>query len=128
MVEDEIRKLSQPQEGCSDPPVIDQDEVYLKIVGGIKKGNVYGIGSRALTINENSHPSHLIPDTNLGDLQTDVASLREELHVMKKARSVEISDAVKEALLAFVQSLGPNFPNMHPGSTSSPNESVGGLD
>ncbi|XP_058009259.1 uncharacterized protein LOC110641535 [Hevea brasiliensis] len=38
---------SQPQEGCSDPPIVDEVALYYQVVGGEKKNRVYGIGSQA---------------------------------------------------------------------------------
>ncbi|XP_057993115.1 uncharacterized protein LOC131174080 [Hevea brasiliensis] len=38
---------SQPQEGCSDPPAVDEVALYYQVVGGKKKNRVYGIGSQA---------------------------------------------------------------------------------
>ncbi|XP_057990334.1 uncharacterized protein LOC110656172 [Hevea brasiliensis] len=38
---------SQPQEGCNDPPIVDEVALYYQVVGGEKKNRVYGIGSQA---------------------------------------------------------------------------------
>ena len=48
MQDDFIRlreEMSQPEEGSSEPRPIDDNEIFVKNVGGVKKSRLYGIGS-----------------------------------------------------------------------------------
>ena len=37
--------MSQPEEGSSEPCPVDENEIFVKNVGGVKKLRLYGIGS-----------------------------------------------------------------------------------
>ena len=41
--------MSQPEEGSSEPRPIDDNEIFIKNVGGVKKSRLYGIGSEIST-------------------------------------------------------------------------------
>ena len=41
--------MSQPEEGSSEPRPIDDNEIFVKNVGGVKKSRLYGIGSEIST-------------------------------------------------------------------------------
>ena len=45
--------LSRPSEGSSEPLKVDEFEIYLKAVGGLKKQHVYGLGSEASSLYSN---------------------------------------------------------------------------
>ena len=41
--------MSQPEEGSSEPRPVDDNEIFVKDVGGVKKSRLYGIGSEIST-------------------------------------------------------------------------------
>ena len=41
--------MSQPEEGSSEPHPIDDNEIFVKNVGGVNKLRLYGIGSKIST-------------------------------------------------------------------------------
>ena len=41
--------MSQPEEGSSEPRPVDDNEIFVKNVGGVKKLKLYGIGSEIST-------------------------------------------------------------------------------
>ena len=41
--------MSQPEEGSSEPHPVDDNEIFVKNVGEVKKSRLYGIGSKILT-------------------------------------------------------------------------------
>ena len=41
--------MSQPEEGSSEPRPVDDNEIFVKNVGGVKKSRLYGIGSEIST-------------------------------------------------------------------------------
>ena len=41
--------MSQPEEGSSEPRLVDDNEIFVKNVGGVKKSRLYGIGSEIST-------------------------------------------------------------------------------
>ena len=41
--------MSQPEEGSFEPRPIDDNEIFVKNVGGVKKSRLYGIGSEIST-------------------------------------------------------------------------------
>ena len=41
--------MSQPEEGSSKPRPVDDNEIFVKNVGGVKKSRLYGIGSEIST-------------------------------------------------------------------------------
>ena len=41
--------MSQPEEGSSEPCPVDDNEIFVKNVGGVKKSRLYGIGSEIST-------------------------------------------------------------------------------
>ena len=41
--------MSQPEEGSSEPRPVDDNEIFFKNVGGVKKSRLYGIGSEIST-------------------------------------------------------------------------------
>ena len=41
--------MSQPEEGSSEPLPVDDNEIFVKNVGGVKKSRLYGIGSEIST-------------------------------------------------------------------------------
>ena len=43
-------KISQPDEGSSEPREVDEVELYLEAVGGLKMQRVYGLGSEASSV------------------------------------------------------------------------------
>ena len=52
MQDDFIRlreEMSQPEEGSSEPRPVDDNEIFVKNVGGVKKSRLYGIGSEIST-------------------------------------------------------------------------------
>ena len=52
MQDDFIRlreEMSQPEEGWSEPRPVDDNEIFVKNVGGVKKSRLYGIGSEIST-------------------------------------------------------------------------------
>ena len=52
MQDDFIRlreEMSQPEEGLSEPRPVDDNEIFVKNVGGVKKSRLYGIGSKIST-------------------------------------------------------------------------------
>ena len=42
-------EMSQPEEGSSEPRPVDDNEIFVKNVGGVKKSRLYGIGSEIST-------------------------------------------------------------------------------
>ena len=52
MQDDYIRlreEMSQPEKGLSEPRPVDDNEIFVKNVGGVKKSRLYGIGSEIST-------------------------------------------------------------------------------
>ena len=41
--------MTQPEEGSSEPRLVDDNEILVKNVGGVKKSRLYGIGSEIST-------------------------------------------------------------------------------
>ena len=41
--------MSQPEKGSSEPRPVDDNEIIVKNVGGVKKSRLYGIGSKIST-------------------------------------------------------------------------------
>ena len=41
--------MSQPEEGSSEPHPVDDNEIFVKNVGGVNKSRLYGIGSEIST-------------------------------------------------------------------------------
>ena len=41
--------MSQPEEGSSEPRSVDDNEIFFKNVGGVKKSRLYDIGSEVST-------------------------------------------------------------------------------
>ena len=42
--------MSQPSEGSSDPIEVDETEIFLEAVGGLKKQRIYGLGSESSSL------------------------------------------------------------------------------
>ena len=42
--------MSEPSEGCSEPIEVDESEIFLEAVGGLKKQRIYGLGSESSSL------------------------------------------------------------------------------
>ncbi|KAJ9159490.1 hypothetical protein P3X46_024997 [Hevea brasiliensis] len=72
---------SQPQEGCSDPPIVDEVALYYQVVGGEKKNRVYGIGSQASIF----YPSSSHGSSSSHPIMLDQA-MEEEIQQLHRSR------------------------------------------
>ncbi|KAJ9168405.1 hypothetical protein P3X46_019933 [Hevea brasiliensis] len=88
-----IKQSSQPQEGCSDPPIVDEVALYYQVVGGEKKNRVYGIGSQASIFypssshgSSSSHPIVLDRGNaeEIQQLHQTIATLKDSLVAMEE--------------------------------------------
>ncbi|XP_057999019.1 uncharacterized protein LOC131177873 [Hevea brasiliensis] len=94
-------QLSQPQEGCSDPPSVDEVALYYQVVKGArggggeeKKNRVYGIGSQASIFYPNSshgssstashHAQSESMEEEIKQLHQTVATLKDSLAAIEE--------------------------------------------
>ncbi|KAG8661886.1 uncharacterized protein LOC110606300 isoform X4 [Manihot esculenta] len=75
---------SQPQEGCSEPPIVDEVMLYYQAVGGNKKRRVYGVGSQASTFYSQSFHTSFSSTTS----RVQSEALRDELRQLHQTVDV----------------------------------------
>ena len=81
MQDDFIRlreEMSQPEEGSSEPRSVDDNEIFVKNVGGVKKSRLYGIDSEISTYSSIASFSDTSPATGHSHELEDQLQLVEE--------------------------------------------------
>ncbi|XP_057993081.1 uncharacterized protein LOC110642183 [Hevea brasiliensis] len=73
---------SQPQEGCNDPPIVDEVALYYQVVGGEKKNRVYGIGSQASIF----YPSSSHGSSSTASYCAQSEAMEEEIQQLHRSR------------------------------------------
>ena len=87
MQDDFIRlreEMSQPEEGSSEPRPVDDNEIFVKNVGGVKKSRLYGIGFEISTYCGISSSSCTSPATGHShELENKLQLVQEENKLLR---------------------------------------------
>ena len=81
--------MSQPEEGSSEPRPVDDNEIFVKNVGGVKKSRLYGIGSEISTYCSIASFSGTSPGTGHSH------ELEDKLHLVQEENKL-LSDQFKD--------------------------------
>ena len=76
--------MSQPEKGSSEPRPIDDNEIFFKIVGGVKKSRLYSIGSKISTYYNIASFSSTSPATSYSHgLEDQLQHVQEENKLLR---------------------------------------------
>nr|GMD52481.1 probable inactive protein kinase DDB_G0270444 isoform X1 [Ipomoea batatas] len=78
---------TQEVEGSSEPPVINMSQLYVDVVGGVKKQRIYGLGTKASSfINDNSCSSYATSQFHQDTMKEMLDTMRVEMEAQMEAK------------------------------------------
>ena len=95
MKDDFIRlreEMSQPEKGSSEPCPVDDNEIFVKNVGGVKKSRLYGIGSKISTYCSIASFSGISPATGHSHELEDQLQLVQEENKLLRDQFKDLQD------------------------------------
>ncbi|MED6192560.1 hypothetical protein PIB30_011356 [Stylosanthes scabra] len=126
LYDDEIKRLEEERAeliaaGCPEPPPIDYDAVWLRIVGGRKRGRVYGRGKWAVDMREQVTLLNRELTQQAEENKQEVVALRTQ-HASDLARlqsTIDSQSAEFDRWKNTVTQMYNFMQTMHPGTSSS---------
>nr|GLL37494.1 uncharacterized protein LOC109157302 isoform X1 [Ipomoea trifida] len=78
---------TQEVEGSTEPPVINMSQLYVDVVGGVKKQRIYGLGTKASSfINDNSCSSSATSQFHQDTMKEMLDTMRVEMEAQMEAK------------------------------------------
>nr|GMD17651.1 uncharacterized protein LOC109146588 [Ipomoea batatas] len=78
---------TQEVEGSTEPPVINMSQLYVDVVGGVKKQRIYGLGTKASTfINDNNCSSSTTSQFHQDTMKEMLDTMRVEMEAQMEAK------------------------------------------
>nr|GLL46300.1 uncharacterized protein LOC109147304 [Ipomoea trifida] len=78
---------TQEVEGSTEPPVINMSQLYVDVVGGVKKQRIYGLGTKASSfINDNSFSSSATSQFHQDTMKEMLDTMRVEMEAQMEAK------------------------------------------
>nr|GMC92188.1 uncharacterized protein LOC109147304 [Ipomoea batatas] len=79
--------VTQEVEGSTEPPVINMSQLYVDVVGGVKKQRIYGLGTKASSfINDNSCSSTATSQFHQDTMKEMLDTMRVEMEAQMEAK------------------------------------------
>ncbi|KDP42436.1 hypothetical protein JCGZ_00233 [Jatropha curcas] len=129
-----VQTESQPQDGSCDPCSVDVAQIYLQEVGGVKKRQVYGLGSQASVLfgrssASSSFATSRLQNNNIDSRIQEMEQRMKELEMRHQQQQEELQQQVQQQVAKLLRShlvamagglpAPPTLPSQHPRPQSS---------
>nr|GME03602.1 uncharacterized protein LOC109147304 [Ipomoea batatas] len=97
---------TQEVEGSTEPPVINISQLYVDVVGGVKKQRIYGLGTKASSfINDNSCSSSATSQFHQVTMKEMLDTMRVEMEAKLQAERTQMQAQMQVQIQAQIASL-----------------------
>nr|GMD16233.1 uncharacterized protein LOC109146588 [Ipomoea batatas] len=97
---------TQEVEGSTEPPVINMSQLYVDVVGGVKKQCIYGLGTKASSfINDNSCSSSATSQFHQDTMKEMLDTMRVEMEAKLQAERTQMQAQMQVQIQAQIASL-----------------------